>query len=111
MVIHTESHIVHNATLEVSGCKFYTSTITVSIHTWLEARTIIERKWSWDEFRYEKTGRKEYYIHQNDPLMKDPYWDNEYATNKMLDITAKQEWTKMEQYCVENFKILPKNAR
>ena len=111
MVIHTESHVVHNATLEVSGCNFYTSTTAVKIHTWLEERTIIKRKWSWSEFRYEKVGIKEYYIHQNDPLMKDPYWDNEYATNKALAVAAKQEWAQMEQYCVKTFHTLPKNAK
>ena len=111
MTTHTESHVVHNSTLEVTGCTFYSFSTTVTIHTWLEERTVIKRKWSWGEFRYKKVGTKEYYIHQNDPLMKDPYWDSEYATNKSLDVAARQEWAQMEQYCVKTFHTLPKNAK
>lgn len=111
MVIHTESQVVHNTIFRVSGCNFHASTTIVTIYTWLEERTIIKRKWSWSKFGYEKVGIKEYYIHQNDPLIKYPYWDNEYTTNKILDVTAKQEWAQMEQHCVKTFHTLPKNAK
>lgn len=49
-------------------------------------------------------GRVKYEIHQNLPLTKNPYYDGDFTTNRVVERYGRSEWSRAE-YAINKYKI------